>query len=366
MLGHFDGRPYTVAAMTDDLKTIWQQLHKDTVGRELSDHVPGLDRRAVVSSTRYRSPEWIDHYVPGGLTSRLGQLLDIAYNIEYGAETSAQSSLNMLYLLGYVGQASSGRSASRTRSSTSAAATTSSSRGMARSSAARSRTGTSSSDCVSRAEARYTLTFRVGSGAKTVTADHVVLALPFSILRSVDTSKAGFTAVKAKAIRELGMGTNSKLHLQFKQRFWGDLGSNGETYSDRGYQTTWEVSRAQGGTSGILVDYTGGTIGASFGSGTATSRAKTFLAQIEPVLPGATAQWNGRAALDYWTGQPVDEGLLLVLEGRPVHGVRGRRRRGSGNCHFAGEHTSQDSQGYLNGAVETGERAAAEILADLK
>jgi monoamine oxidase len=37
-----------------------------------------------------------------------------------------------------------------------------------------------------------------------------------------------------------------------------------------------------------------------------------------------------------------------------------------GNCHFCGEHTSQDSQGYLNGAVETGERAAGEILDDLK
>ena len=37
-----------------------------------------------------------------------------------------------------------------------------------------------------------------------------------------------------------------------------------------------------------------------------------------------------------------------------------------GNCHFAGEHTSQDFQGHLNGAVETGERAANEILGDLK
>jgi monoamine oxidase len=34
-----------------------------------------------------------------------------------------------------------------------------------------------------------------------------------------------------------------------------------------------------------------------------------------------------------------------------------------GNCHFCGEHTSIDSQGYLNGAVETGERAAAEVAA---
>jgi monoamine oxidase len=40
--------------------------------------------------------------------------------------------------------------------------------------------------------------------------------------------------------------------------------------------------------------------------------------------------------------------------------------RRQGNCFFAGEHTSIDFQGYLNGAVDTGERAAAEILADLK
>jgi monoamine oxidase len=44
----------------------------------------------------------------------------------------------------------------------------------------------------------------------------------------------------------------------------------------------------------------------------------------------------------------------------------GAEREASGNCHFAGEHTSIDFQGYLNGAVETGERAAGEILAALK
>ena len=40
--------------------------------------------------------------------------------------------------------------------------------------------------------------------------------------------------------------------------------------------------------------------------------------------------------------------------------------RRQGNCLFAGEHTSIDFQGYLNGAVETGQRAAGEILADFK
>jgi monoamine oxidase len=35
------------------------------------------------------------------------------------------------------------------------------------------------------------------------------------------------------------------------------------------------------------------------------------------------------------------------------------------NCHFAGEHKSIDFQGYLNGVVESGERAANEVLADI-
>ena len=45
------------------------------------------------------------------------------------------------------------------------------------------------------------------------------LALPFSILRSsVDLSAAGFSALKLTAIRELAMGSNSKLNLQFGSR----------------------------------------------------------------------------------------------------------------------------------------------------
>src|SRR5207244_1531115 len=45
--------------------------------------------------------DWIERKVPGGHTSPMGQLLDVAYNIEYGAETTDQSALNLVYLLGY-------------------------------------------------------------------------------------------------------------------------------------------------------------------------------------------------------------------------------------------------------------------------
>ena len=45
--------------------------------------------------------DWIAQYVPGGHSSQLGTLLNAAYNEEYGAETTGQSALNLIYLLGY-------------------------------------------------------------------------------------------------------------------------------------------------------------------------------------------------------------------------------------------------------------------------
>jgi monoamine oxidase len=205
-------------------------------------------------------------------------------------------------------------------------------------------------------------TYSLELGAATVPADHVVLALPFSILRSsVDYTQAGFEPLKVTAIEEQGMGANSKLHLQFSSRHWNTLGCNGDTYADTGYQTTWDVTRTQPGRRGILVDYTGGSVAE------APPSAAQFLAQIDSVLPGISAEWNGLEFLDVWRDYEWTKGaysFYKVGQYTQFAGMEGRRQ---GNCHFAGEHAaSQDFQGYLNGAVESGERAAAEILADLK
>jgi monoamine oxidase len=311
--------------------------------------------------------DWIEESVPGGIESMLGQLLDSAYTIEYGADSDEQSSLNLVYLLGYRGQGQlrifgASNEKYRVTGGNDQIATR-----LADALASQITVGSELVAARLRGDGTYLLTFRQGSSTRTVTADRVVLALPFSILRSsVDISKAGFSARKLEAINELGMGTNSKLHMQFKTRHWQKLGFTGETFADTGYQNTWEVSRAQTGTSGILVDYTGGAVGAGFGSGTTAARAQQFLGQIEPVLPGISKQWNGRAIRDFWTDYPWTRGSYSYWKVGQYTQFAGVERAREGNCHFAGEHTSIDFQGYLNGAVETGERAAGEILADLK
>jgi monoamine oxidase len=363
---YFDGRAYPVDQATTDLKGIWQQIHADvsaasypTLYNSSTQRGRELDNMSIA--------QYIDAYVPGGGASKLGQLLDVAYNIEYGAETNVQSALNMLYLLAYSGQGNlrifgPSNEKFHVRGGNDQVPSL-----LTQALGSQVNLGSELIAIKRNADGSYALTFKQGSRSKTVTADQVVLALPFSIMRaSVDWSQAGFNTYKQRAIRELGMGTNSKLHVQFTDRHWYGLNCNGETYADTGYQNTWEVTRAQSGRSGILVDYTGGTIGASFGSGTPVSRAQQFLTQIEPVLPGISAKFNGRATIDFWTAYPWTKGSYSYWKVGQYQAFAGAEGERSGNCHFAGEHTSIDFQGYLNGGVESGERAASEILADLK
>jgi monoamine oxidase len=365
-LGYFDNSPYRYAEMTDDIKAAWQKIHSDlsaasypTTFESSTARGRQLDNMSIV--------DWINETFVGGMSSRIGQLLDVAYNIEYGAESSQQSSLNLLYLLGYSGQGQFRVFGPSNEKYHVVGGNDQITDRLAANLAAQITMGSELVAVKRNPAGSYTLTFRQGSATKSVSADKVVLALPFSILRSsVDLSKAGFEPLKLIAIRDLGMGTNSKLHVQFSNRFWRSQGSNGETFSDRGYQNTWEVSRAQAGKSGILVNYTGGTIGASFGSGTPASRAAQFLGQIEPVLPGATKAWNGNATIDFWPGNQWTKGSYSYWKVGQYQRFAGMEARRQGNCLFAGEHTSIDFQGYLNGAVDTGQRAAGEILADLK
>jgi monoamine oxidase len=364
-LYYFDDTPYTFSEATADIKEIWQQLHRD-VSEASYPTLYNLSTERGRELDNMSIRKWIKLHVPGGIGSKLGQLLDVAYNIEYGAETTDQSSLNMLYLLAYSGQGQLRIFGPSNEKYHVRGGNDQITDGLARALSGQIRTGAALTSIRLNANGKYSLSF---DGADPVPdADRVVLALPFSILRTrVDYAQAGFRPLKQTAIEEQGMGTNSKLQLQFTKRHWNSppLNCNGETFADTGYQNTWEVSRAQPGESGILVDYTGGDIGKSF-TGDPTFHAAQFLEQIDspanPVLPGLGEYYNDLVTLDYWTGYPWTLGSYSYWKVGQYQRFAGIEREQEGACHFCGEHTSIDFQGYLNGAVETGQRAAGEVL----
>jgi len=379
---YFFGSYYTDAQAQADFNPVWTNVKKDvnaasypTLYNSFTDAGRDLDRMSIY--------DWIESRVPGGHSSPMGQLLDVAYNIEYGDVSAAQSSLNLIYLLGFNSNPGNfqifGASDERYH-------IVGGNERIPQAIAAALAPGTiqlntALTRIARKADGTFDLTLKTGSTSTTRNFDRVILTIPFSVLRTLDYNAAGFDSLKKTAITQLGYGKNAKLHLQFNSRYWTTSGpwgiGNGATYADTGYQNTWEVTRAQAGATGILVDYTGGGVPlASFGGDPTDPKvvarfATTFLRQIEPVFPGITQQWNGRATLDvpltnpfflgsysYWkVGQyTLFSGYEKARQPDPV----------TGRCHFAGEHCSQDFQGYMEGGASEGARAAGEILADYK
>lgn len=351
---YFHGKSYPYAEAERDFRAFAPKIAKEleAAGSETSyKTATARGRELDVMSLQ----QWIDENVPGGGKSPLGLLLDIGFTTEYGAPLKAQSALNMIYVLGEYSEkwpriydAYPDRFRVRGGNDMLAAKLTEKVKGQIRLNHALT--------AVERKGEGFVLRFE---GQPEFEADHVVLALPFAILRhSVDLTKAGFSERKMTAIRELGMGASAKMHLQFKSRYWERMGSTGETYSDTGYQCTWDQSRGQKGRSGMLVNFLGAEVALALKERT----PQMALSQLEPVLPGITEAWNGQHRIDDWPHNPFTRGGYSYYGPGQYTKFGGAEGEREGNAHFCGEHTSGEWQGFMNGAVETGERAAAEVL----
>jgi monoamine oxidase len=146
--------------------------------------------------------------------------------------------------------------------------------------------------------------------------------------------------------------------------------SNGLSYADTGYQNTWEVSRAQPGTNGILVFYTGGTRTDQMVTSTAFAQAPStgvstdasiVLSQAQPVYPGIASRWNGKATQSLPHKSPFFKASYSYWRVGQYTGFSGYEGARQGGVLFCGEHTSIDFQGYMEGGAITGKEAAKEL-----
>ncbi|GAA4966443.1 hypothetical protein GCM10023205_33860 [Yinghuangia aomiensis] len=218
----------------------------------------------------------------------------------------------------------------------------------------------------------YTCTFNRSGSLVDVVADHLILALPFRMLRNVDLSCAGLTPRKTTAIAQQGMGHNAKLVLQLGHKTWPAAGSNGVTNTGPdGYQSAWDGSVDLGatGSPALLVNFPGGNTARYRYTGAAHGPAPSadinfFLNQIENLLPGTRAAWNGKAYEDHWSVDPWHYGAYHYYRIGQYTAFSGYEGVQEGRIHFAGEHTDVDNA-TLNSAVASGERAATEVAAQI-
>jgi monoamine oxidase len=306
---------------------------------------------------------WLDSVNASG---PVRTLLEVAYNIEFGLEVDQQSALNLLIQISTDTTDFQIFGASDERFHTKTGNDTYISKLQALLNPAQIKMGYLLNKVSETAAGRVTLGFDNGGSSVEATYDHVVLALPFTLLRACDLSGLTLSAVKSQAIQQLGYGTNAKIMLGFSSRPWRTVGSTGEIFTDiPTLQNTWETSRLQPGNSGILTDYTGGNLGVSCGQGTPESQMATALGALDMTIPGLKAASNGKVVRMHWPTYPLTLASYACYTPGQWTGVRGAEPEQVGNLHFAGEHTSLDFQGFMEGAAESGAAAAMEVLNDL-
>lgn len=133
---------------------------------------------------------------------------------------------------------------------------------------------------------------------------------------------------------------------------------------------TWESSVVQPGDSGLITVYAGGRTGASWTADTPHGPGPEplvteILGAIDAAVPGSAAAFNGRSWADLWTRDPWTDGAYAAFAPGQYTRYWGGTAQAEGGVHFAGEATSTYSQGYLNGGVESGDRAAQEVMEQL-
>ncbi|MBT2470876.1 FAD-dependent oxidoreductase [Streptomyces sp. ISL-66] len=374
-----NGTYYSRAQADEDFKPVYQALHRDLQeAGEVSWNSSTPAGTALDNMTLY---EWIETRIPGGHGSQLGRFIDVAYNVEYGADTDQQSALALVLLMGYQPNPGNfnvwGLSNERYHitggndrlPNAIAAALPAGSLVMGRELTA----------VRVAADGTQTLTFNDAGATRTVVADHTILCLPLPILQRIDLSGAGFDPRMKNLLRDARMGYCTKLNMQFTSRPWRGTGpwpgvSAGDCFTDSDVQQTWDTTKVQPGNGGILLQYGGGSLAGSLTPATPFSTdsdpyvralAGRMLTGIDAFFPGTKAAWTGRAQLSAWHRNPYSLGAYSYWPVGYLHQYARYEGTAQGRVHIGGEHCSYDFQGFMEGGATEGERAAREVITAL-
>ena len=358
-----DRAPYTLAEAGADWASVGYPAFRDAARHARSEAGEArLDAMSV--------PDWLER-TEIGASSRFGKLMQANTVTENGGDPSEQSALDLIELLERNSRSSLvPLPGDDERFHIVAGNDQLVARMIAQLPAGAVQHGHALVAVRANADRSVTLSFEVaGAGTLDVNADIVVFALPFSTLRDVDLSRSGLSAAKRTVIATMGMGTNAKIHLELTHKTWPALGYSGATYGEwQRLACAWDdcVELGPDAMPALYLAFPGGRAGASGISGHAHGAAPAgdaswALGEIEHVFPGTTAAYTGRAYEDHWALDPWVKGAYSYYRVGQAASYGEIASASEGRYLFCGEHTSIANIGFLDGAVETGERAARSL-----
>ena len=189
-----------------------------------------------------------------------------------------------------------------------------------------------------------------------ISADYLICAIPFTVLRSIEISPA-FSEGKLRAIRELSYNSVTRVYVQTPTRSWIADGLSGYAATDLPIGTVWDCTEGQPGARGILECYTSGERARRLASLSEPQRVRTVVENLQKVFPSVRSE---KAVSIAWDADPLVKGAFAWFKRDQMSMLLPHIARREARVFFAGEHTSPWF-GWMQGALESGNRAAREV-----
>jgi len=198
----------------------------------------------------------------------------------------------------------------------------------------------------------------------TVSARQVVVALPPALTALIDHDPA-LPAQRAQLVQRFPMGSVVKCEAVYDRPFWRDAGLTGQATSDRGpVRITFDNTPPEGAP-GVLLGFIEGQDARRWGRRSPAVRRAAVLRNLVDYFGPQAARPSGYLEMD-WSTEPWTRGCYVGFTPPGVLLDYGEAIRAPvGRVHWAGAETATHWNGYMEGAVRSGRRAAREALAAL-
>ena len=214
---------------------------------------------------------------------------------------------------------------------------------------------------IERSRDRVRVAYTAGGERRVIDAQHVICAIPFPVLRGLAIDPP-FSPPKRAAVAELPATSVTRVYLQLRARAW-DTEDGDSVATDLPMMMAADATAGQPGRRGIVEAFVTGREARTLARMPAEACVRRVRAQVAQVIPAADERVE-RAAVYAWDADPWARGDYAWFRPGQVRALLPHLAAPEGRVHFAGDHTSS-RPGWMQGALDSGLRAAGEVAAAL-
>jgi len=204
------------------------------------------------------------------------------------------------------------------------------------------------------------VTFKQADSHLTIYSAFAILAIPLTMARLIEFNPP-LPSAHQKMVDEISYGSVTKVLIEYRKQFWEEQGWNGRLTTDAPIVLTWHATSHVDDKHGIITAYTGGDPAAKLAALSDEERTRVAVSEIEKLFPGSSDLIENTATVA-WPNESYTRASYAALAPGEVTAHWKTLFEPAGRLFFAGEHATP-IQGFMEGAVESGQRVAATILA---